>query len=280
MKLIKPLCRGFTLVELLVVLAIIAVLAALLYPVFAQARMKAQQTQCLSNQFQLGLAMQMYVQDYDDRLFPCVRWTAKDPNNVTVFSRALGTDINPQPISGSAGGFALLWYNLMQPYAHSTQIFRCPADGHPTLSPNSSGRSLIARSYVAMRPVEDLALPQIDKPALSMVLTEKWGIAANGEAISDCRVEPFNGDFNVAVATGKMALAGNRHDGGLNCTFFDGHAKWLSAAVINRSKDLTGCTLVHEYPWNDMCDKSLPGCTNTADDPTAGGNVCNLFTYP
>ncbi len=276
----KPSNWGFTLVELLVVVSIIAILAALLVPVLAQARLKAEQSQCLSNQYQLGLAMQMYVQDYDDRLFTCVRWTAKDPQNVTVFSRALGVNTTAQIIAGHAGGFGLLWYNLLEPYAHSEQILRCPADDHPTLSPNYSGMSSIARSYVAMRPVEDLELPQIDKPALSMVLTEKWGVAANGEPITDCWVEPFNGDFNIDQATGKMSLAGNRHAGGLNCTFFDGHAKWLSAAEIDRSKDLTGCALVHSYPWNDMCDTSLPGCTNTADDPTAGGNICNQSSYP
>src|SRR5476651_129734 len=58
--------RGFTLIELLVVIAIIAVLAAILFPVFAQAREKARQTSCLSNEKQLGLAVMQYVQDYDE----------------------------------------------------------------------------------------------------------------------------------------------------------------------------------------------------------------------
>ncbi len=272
--------RAFTIIELLVVIAIIAILAAILFPVFAQARDKARQIQCLSNQFQLGLAMQMYVQDYDERLFPCVRWTGGDPLNVSVFSRALGTNTTPQTIAGSKGGFSLLWYNLLQPYIKSTNIFLCPDDANPTPSPTANGAKFIVRTYVAMRPIEDLQLSQIDKPASSIVLTEKWGKAANGDPITDCWVEPFNGDFNVAPATGRMALAGNRHDGGIDCTFLDGHAKWLSAEIINNSKNLTGCTLVHNYPWNDMCDKSLPGCTNTADDPTAGGNICNQFSYP
>ncbi|GIV07592.1 MAG: hypothetical protein KatS3mg017_0794 [Fimbriimonadales bacterium] len=57
---------GFTLIELLVVIAIIAILAAILFPVFAQAREKARQTQCLSQNKQIGVAAMMYVQDYDE----------------------------------------------------------------------------------------------------------------------------------------------------------------------------------------------------------------------
>lgn len=64
--------NGFTLIELLVVIAIIAILAAILFPVFAQAREKARQTMCLSNSRQMGLAVQMYTQDYDEVL-PTVR---------------------------------------------------------------------------------------------------------------------------------------------------------------------------------------------------------------
>src|SRR5437867_8140420 len=62
--------RGFTLIELLVVIAIIAILAAILFPVFAQARASARQATCLSNLKQIGTAAMLYVQDYDEKFFP------------------------------------------------------------------------------------------------------------------------------------------------------------------------------------------------------------------
>src|SRR5580698_9079634 len=62
--------NGFTLIELLVVIAIIAILAAILFPVFAQAREKARQTTCASDEKQMGLALIQYVQDYDEIMPP------------------------------------------------------------------------------------------------------------------------------------------------------------------------------------------------------------------
>src|SRR6266511_5057775 len=63
--------KGFTLIELLVVIAVIAILAALLFPVFAQAREKARQAACFSNLKQIGLALNLYLQDYDEHLPSC-----------------------------------------------------------------------------------------------------------------------------------------------------------------------------------------------------------------
>jgi len=71
--------RGFTLIELLVVIAIIAILAAILFPVFAQAREKARQITCASNEKQVGLGILMYIEDFDENYNPCTAW--QWPNN-------------------------------------------------------------------------------------------------------------------------------------------------------------------------------------------------------
>src|SRR5579872_770958 len=74
MIMVRHLKRGFTLIELLVVIAIIAILAAILFPVFAQARESARMATCLSNLKQIGLGTMMYVQDYDEHYPNTIAW--------------------------------------------------------------------------------------------------------------------------------------------------------------------------------------------------------------
>src|SRR5579862_3600237 len=95
---------GFTLIELLVVIAVIATLAAILFPVFAQAREKAGQASCLSNLTQLGLALALYVQDYDER-YPLQLDT---PHFTDAYVRHA-------------------WPALLQPYSKSSDIWMCPS---------------------------------------------------------------------------------------------------------------------------------------------------------
>jgi prepilin-type N-terminal cleavage/methylation domain-containing protein/prepilin-type processing-associated H-X9-DG protein len=96
--------NGFTLIELLVVIAIIAILAAILFPVFAQAREKARAASCLSNTKQLGLAMRMYAQDYDE-------------NNVGSYSYPNTWDQCPH----------FIWADLISPYVKNNQLVACPS---------------------------------------------------------------------------------------------------------------------------------------------------------
>ena len=99
---------AFTLIELLVVIAIIAILAAILFPVFAQAREAARKTSCLSNVKQLNTSVQMYMQDYDENV-PILYGCAPGAN----------TDDLPGTSHGS-------WLDWMQPYIKDYHIVICP----------------------------------------------------------------------------------------------------------------------------------------------------------
>jgi prepilin-type N-terminal cleavage/methylation domain-containing protein/prepilin-type processing-associated H-X9-DG protein len=114
---------GFTLIELLVVIAIIAILAAILFPVFAQARDKARQTACLSNMKQASLAIIMYQQDYDES-FP----------------------LDDQEYLGEVYNYDMSWTKAVQPYVKNLAMFVCPngafdssIDGKPDADPTHSG---------------------------------------------------------------------------------------------------------------------------------------------
>ncbi len=98
--------NAFTLIELLVVVAIIAILAAILFPIFSQARAKARQSACLSNEKQLSMGILMYAQDYDETLAP----------------------VAIRPPNGDTSNTQYLWSTLIEPYTKSKEIRRCPQD--------------------------------------------------------------------------------------------------------------------------------------------------------
>jgi prepilin-type N-terminal cleavage/methylation domain-containing protein/prepilin-type processing-associated H-X9-DG protein len=109
--------RGFTLIELLVVIAIIAILAALLFPVFAMARERARKSACVSNMRQIGSALMMYVQDYDET-FPHLRFQ--------------GTNVVPPCPKGIQ---CYNWKNAIRPYLKSLDVFACPSNPYSRTVP-------------------------------------------------------------------------------------------------------------------------------------------------
>lgn len=119
--------HGFTLIELLVVIAIIAILAAILFPVFAQARESARTISCLSNQKQIGTAVIMYLQDYDEK-YP---WSAINLNDCAGAGRGTGCgyseymrrDLPWVNLRVTAWG----WDKLIYPYVKNIQAYKCPS---------------------------------------------------------------------------------------------------------------------------------------------------------
>jgi prepilin-type N-terminal cleavage/methylation domain-containing protein/prepilin-type processing-associated H-X9-DG protein len=253
--------RGFTLIELLVVIAIIAVLAAILFPVFAQARDKARQSGCLSNCRQIGTAVMLYAQDYDEQP---PQWWYNVPKIGPVY-----------------------WHYWLKPYVKSIQVFVCPsaggctgAEGPPSLT--AAERQAGSKECMAdggTRAVYDMeAVPPtpwnygsgsygwnscfISSHRLNPgkgVFEDKVGTALNqipfaSETIMIGEISKLinpAGLFLPSTATYAIGLgrtscyypndkllrqwwvnAGVRHAGGMNIIFYDGHAKWTKEDTL------------------------------------------------
>jgi len=277
--------RAFTLIELLVVIAIIAILAAILFPVFAQARAKARAISCLSNLRQIGTATNMYVQDYDETM--PAGWghsnDAKVPDGAQIWRVAL------QPYIQKVGA------NATNVYADRSEgsIFKCP--DQKTNAPTNYG-------YNADELVSgwnDLgggkgnsigkALAAINRPASLVAYADAGGDIgvstgnadpniAQGEgacnnfrtnqglnATGDCGPYTFDPklwkegwscDWNFGVAghgSSDWRRSSNggrrpipRHNGMINAVFADGHAKALQAGTL-KAKLGTEADVWHDH---------------------------------
>ncbi|MCS7224703.1 MAG: prepilin-type N-terminal cleavage/methylation domain-containing protein [Armatimonadetes bacterium] len=121
-------CRtaaGFTLIELLVVIAIIAILAAVLFPVFSQAREKARQSHCLSNLRNQTMAMMQYLNDYDERLPAFEMWGGRTNCQEVQFSGGAFVTV-PGSISEACDPYQR-WSVRIQPYLRNLQIYSDPS---------------------------------------------------------------------------------------------------------------------------------------------------------
>jgi prepilin-type N-terminal cleavage/methylation domain-containing protein/prepilin-type processing-associated H-X9-DG protein len=155
---------GFTLIELLVVVAIIAILAAILFPVFAQAREKARQTGCLSHLKQIGTAAQMYAQDYEEVL--------------------PGTELGE-------GEGEYFWIEMLSPYTRNREIARCPSASVPVAYQPDGVSEEFSYSY-AMNDIHDGSgrgigaafqpLAAITYPADTLFIVDGWPVASEETA--------------------------------------------------------------------------------------------------
>jgi len=217
--------RGFTLIELLVVIAIIAILAAILFPVFARAREKARQTSCLSNEKQIGLGVEMYTADFDERFPPGY--------------------IGGGEVRGS--GF----YDGIGPYTKNEQMFICPTShfqstygrtlmppgegfwkqtmvasyamvylGSRTYEPHFGGQTLwLQPKFGGGRPVAQLIRPADVILAIESMAPWLQTPSACGFTTA---LPPLPRPMSEAGIVGNMIY---RHNGTMNVIYADGHAK-------------------------------------------------------
>ena len=202
--------RGFTLIELLLVIAIIAILAAILLPVFAQAREKARQITCASNEKQMMTAEFMYVQDYDG-----------------VHTNPYGE--GPDPPGTNA------WNELLDPYVKSQAVFLCPDDTYNrgTAVPVSYSENFDYDDEAATgKWGQDLyGWPAYQKdssitaPASTIFIAERWnGYHQWGQGWAQ---DDFCNDSEFLYGQNGGIAASKGHSGGSNYAFCDGHVKWM-----------------------------------------------------
>ena len=187
------------------VVAIIMLLAAILFPVFETVMAKAEGTSCLSNMRNLGMAVRLYADDYDDGIVPA-------------------------SVGGPAGYFGTCWDVLLQSYLRNQGILLCPTDETPTSSvpgrvslPHSYGINF-SLAFVGGYNGSSLRIFEVEQPA---------------QVILFCEIEGSYHTFGVSYPDdGLERVAQDRHQGGSNYTFLDGHAKWTKPENTTNPTDL------------------------------------------
>jgi len=225
---------GFTLIEVLVVIAIIAVLAAILFPVFSRAREKARQAVCHSNLRQMGLAIRMYIQDFE--AYPPQHAKCPMPDGRILHIR---------------------WWNAIQPYQRNFQIFVCPSVPHWEPGRNMSYGYNYQYLGNARPPDKGGYMPvydaQIEVPSQTILIADSDGtgrlpydpdskdphrIGNHGYTIDPPFLPPRPGNYWCISEPGFKCWISKRHNGGANVAFCDGHVKWYRREALYQDNSL------------------------------------------
>lgn len=221
---------GFTLIELLVVIAIIAILAAILFPVFAQAKAAAKKSACLSNLRQIGLGFDLYEGDFDDRMPDRRDLKSLLPGGYKPWST--------WPASDPRSGWAVI---VLDPYIRNGDIWNCPSLlGGPMADAVQVKQ---ATTFDPQSPTSRYWLWRFDRMDDPIPLDDFWGknpdkaladlqisnnpTVGNPQGISDVElaVDPY---FPNTIPTVPSQLRGLAvHFGGRNRLYLDGHAGFL-----------------------------------------------------
>lgn len=199
-------CRAFTLIELLIAIAIIALLAAILFPVFGRARENARRSSCQSNLKQIGLGLLQYSQDYDEKF--------------------VGRIVNGRS-----------WRQLVQPYIKSAQLFSCPSNpNRQTVADGASAEyPAITISYGCNhRIMPDPGSVQVR--SLSSLTSVSTRIVVSENTSNLTRM----GDVGWDVTTDFPNSGFAGHLGYWNCLFADGHVKALRPTATNSPVNMWG----------------------------------------
>jgi len=206
---VRPAPRGFTLIELLVVIAIIAILAAILFPVFAQAREAARKASCQSNVKQMSLGISMYAQDFDEQL--------------PMGSRTIN-------------GQNWRWMHQTYPYVKNAGIYHCPSSAIAQWDPNAFNAGSYGYNSFMLN-AQNLA--SMGKPAETILVADTPGGAATANRFRirpDDQTDPNtwvgHADWNGWLQD--ESRVAYLHQGAATIGFLDGHVKSMRRGDVNR----------------------------------------------